>query len=217
METSSDSVIQSFNDAADWLVALVAVVPASAWDAPGLGEWTVRDLVGHVGRALSTVVEYHSSQLGEPELHSPSDYYRNLTLSGPGAAELNASVAERGRLAGAELGDDPVASVTALRDTAVALVNDSDPDSLCSSRGGSMRLRDYLPTRTLELVIHGLDLDRALRNVGVADVPSVPGDALSQTLHLLADVATVRGSVNASALVMAMTGRGGLPQEYSVL
>ena len=37
---------RAFDDAAGWYLATVALV-GDRWDEPGLGEWSVRDLVGH--------------------------------------------------------------------------------------------------------------------------------------------------------------------------
>lgn len=206
----------SFREAAGWFAALVAAVPVSAWDAPGLGTWSVRDLVGHTSRALSTVSEYLTEATGEADLSTTLDYYRVLAVgSGPDSVELNASIAERGRRAGAQLGHDPYPVIHALCDRVVAQVEATDLKCLAGSRGGTIRLGDYLPTRTLELVVHGLDLERALRIVGVGDLPEAPDGAMDDALSLLVGLA-VAGSQTAS-LIMALTGRGGVPEGYSVL
>ena len=36
---------------------LVRRIPDDAWDNPALGSWDVRALVGHTGRALSTITQ----------------------------------------------------------------------------------------------------------------------------------------------------------------
>ena len=164
-------VVDSFSDAADWFVGLAAAVPAGGWAENGLGDWTIRDLVGHTGRALSTVSEYATDRVETPELATSLDYYRGMALSGAGADDVNAAVAERGRQAGAELGDDPVGALTIMRDTVVALTRTVSPDSLATSRAGTIRMRDYLPTRTLELVVHGLDLQRPLHVLMLSGSP----------------------------------------------
>ena len=210
-------VVDSFSDAADWFVGLAAAVPAGGWAENGLGDWTIRDLVGHTGRALSTVSEYATDRVETPELATSLDYYRGMALSGAGADDVNAAVAERGRQAGAELGDDPVGALTIMRDTVVALTRTVSPDSLATSRAGTIRRRDYLPTRTLELVVHGLDLQRALARLDAVGVPTAPAGALSDVFHLLADIAVDRGQLFLCELTMALTGRVGLPVGYSVL
>ena len=216
-DAAVETVVESFVDAANWFVALTSIVPAEAWTANGLGEWTVRDLVGHTGRALSTVAEYASGVVAAPELPETVDYYRSMALSGPTAVELNAAVAERGRQAGTELGPDPLRFVTALRDSVVALVHSVDLDSLATSRGGTIRMRDYLPTRTFELVVHSLDLEQALQRLAAPGIPSRPFDAIADVLRLLVEIAIVRGSNSVGELTMALTGRNGLERGYSVL
>ena len=54
----SARVRDAFAGAADHFVATVTRVPADAWDRQGLGEWSVRALVGHTSRALLTVETY---------------------------------------------------------------------------------------------------------------------------------------------------------------
>lgn len=83
-------------------------------------------------------------------------------------------------------------------------------EALGSTIVGGMRLGDYLPTRTFELVAHTTDLASAL---GVPlDVP--PGPAW-QTLELVAALAVDSGV--AGPLLRAALGRQGLPEGFSVL
>jgi len=73
-----------------------------------------------------------------------------------------------------------------------------------------MRLRDYLPTRTFELVVHTADLATAL------DVPpDPPATSARQALGLVADLAVAGGL--AGPLLLAATGRLGVPAGFSVL
>ena len=71
---------------------------------------------------------------------------------------------------------------------------------LVTTIAGGMRLADYLPTRTFELVVHGLDLARALGEP--LDVPARPA---AEALSLVAGLAVTRGQ--AGALLLAATGR----------
>ena len=75
---------------------------------------------------------------------------------------------------------------------------------------GGMRLGDYLPTRIFELVVHTLDLGRALG--ASLDVPARPA---ATALALVSELAL--GDGLAGPLVLAATGRGGLPDGFSVL
>ena len=63
-----------------------------------------------------------------------------------------------------------------------------------------MRLADYLPTRTFELVVHTLDLAGALNRAS-----RVPEPALSVALGLLTEAAARTG--RAEELLMALAGR----------
>ena len=61
MAASWDRSRGGFGDAAQWFVRTAGLV-GDRWDAPGLGEWDVRALVGHTSRSLLTVEAY----LGQP-------------------------------------------------------------------------------------------------------------------------------------------------------
>jgi hypothetical protein len=75
---------------------------------------------------------------------------------------------------------------------------------------GGMRVRDWLPTRTLELVVHGMDA------AGAAGVPfEPPAAALAETAAVLARVAAAVG--DGPAVIRALTGRGTLPAGFSVV
>jgi hypothetical protein len=63
-----------------------------------------------------------------------------------------------------------------------------------------MRLRDYLPTRTFELVVHGLDISLA---VPVRWTP--PLGALRSAVELATEVALRRGE--GTLLLRLVTGR----------
>jgi hypothetical protein len=98
------------------------------------------------------------------------------------------------------LGDDPAGAVRLLLEAATADLARATPDQLVTTYGGGMRLRDYLPTRSFELVVHGLDI--------AAAVPvrwSPPAAALAEALHLAADVALRHGE--GSLVLRLVTGR----------
>ena len=119
-------------------------------------------------------------------------------------------MAERGREAGVALGADPAAAVAEIAGRVLPLVAERDGTELVTTIGGGMRLADYLPTRTFELVVHTADLAAA---VGLP--LEVPRTAAAQALHLLADLAVTTG--RAGPLLLAGTGRTGLPPGFSVL
>ena len=204
MERTPEEVRRAFADAADWFVATTALV-GDRWDRPGLGEWDVRALVGHTSRSLLTVEMYLARPAPAVEVASPADYFRATR-----AAAADPSVAARGRDAGTALGDDPAVAVAEIAARVLALVHTRDGTELVSTIAGGMRLQDYLPTRTFELAVHTADLARAL------GAPlDVPATAAAQALHLVAELAAADGV--AGPLLLAATGRPGLPAGFSVL
>jgi uncharacterized protein (TIGR03083 family) len=201
---SWDDSRRAFAEAGSWFVDTAGRV-GDRWSEPGLGEWDVRALVGHTSRSFVTVETYLAQPAEAVEVASAVEYYRVTSelAAGPG-------VAERGREAGRVLGEDPVAAVAELRTRVVDLLAEKDGSELLTTIAGGMRLVDYLPTRVFELVVHTLDLARAL---GLPmDVPAQPG---AQVLELVSELAVVQGG--AGPLVLAATGRGGLPSGFSVL
>lgn len=185
---------------------LVGRVPHNAWDRPGLGDWTVRDLVGHTSRALVTVVEYFARPVENLKVADPADYYvavRSISID-------SAAIAERGRQAGRDLGNDPAARFNDLVDQASAVVDRTDPDLVVHTIAGGMRAADYLPTRTFELVVHGLDIAAA---TGLDHALPLP--AIEETAMLAAQIAA-RNS-NGADLLLALTGRRPLPDKFSIV
>jgi hypothetical protein len=112
--------------------------------------------------------------------------------------------------AGTALGADPAAAVAEIAARVLPLVNTQDGTELVTTIAGGMRLGDYLPTRTFELAVHTADLATAL---GLP--PQVPATAAAQALHAVADLAVADG--RAGPLLLAATGRPGLPAGFSVL
>jgi len=194
----------AFTDAAGWFVRTAALV-GDRWDRPGLGEWDVRALVGHTSRALATVETYLARPAAAADVASAPDYFRATR-----AAAADPAVTARGRDAGTALGSDPAAAVAQLAARVLALVATHDGTALVTTIAGGMRLADYLPTRTFELAVHTADLATAL------GVPlDVPATAAAQALNILADLALTGGL--AGPLLLAATGRPGLPAGFSVL
>ncbi|HEX8581995.1 MAG TPA: maleylpyruvate isomerase N-terminal domain-containing protein, partial [Acidimicrobiales bacterium] len=134
---------------------------------------------------------------------------------------LSLSCVRRGRGLGFELRYDPALyrpedlgrlseEFRALLADAVAALDAADDGDVVPTAAGRMRVGDYLPTRTFELAVHTADLATAL------DVPlDVPATAAAQALQVVADLAVADGL--AGHLLLAATGRPGLPAGFSVL
>jgi hypothetical protein len=204
MVFSWDDSRRAFTDAARWFVHTAALV-GDRWNQPGLGEWDVRGLVGHTSRSLLTVEMYLARPAAAVEVASAAEYFRATR-----AAAADPAVAARGRDAGTALGVDPPAAVAEIAARVLPLVDAQHGTDLVTTIAGGMRLGDYLPTRTFELAVHTADLATAL---GVP--PDVPATAAAQALHIVAVLAVADGL--AGPLLLAATGRSGLPPGFSVL
>lgn len=198
-------VRSAFERAAGWFVG-AAAAGVGRWDEPGLGDWTVRDLIGHTSRALLTVENYLEREATAVEVSSPVDYFRRALAS----IGDPAVVAQRGRDAGAALGPEVGSAVAKIAERVLARVNTERPDAVVATPVGGMRLIDYLPTRTFELTVHTCDLAVAL------DQPlDVPQTAATASLAVLGGLAAEAGT--AGPLLLAATGRRSLPPEFTVL
>nr|WP_322747982.1 MULTISPECIES: maleylpyruvate isomerase N-terminal domain-containing protein [unclassified Frankia] len=118
---------------------------------------------------------------------------------------------QRGRDAGAALGDDPSGAVTTLATRVRQLVCESPDDAVVTAPVGAMRLVDYLPTRTFELTVHTLDLARVL---GIRP-PAALGIAVGGSLLLAAEIAVTLP--DAADILLLLTGRADLPAGLSVV
>jgi len=204
MDLGWDDSRRAFTDAAMWFVDTVALV-GDRWNEPGLGVWDIRALVGHTSRSLLTVESYLARPAAAVQIPSAADYFRATR-----AAAADPAVAVRGRDAGAALGNDPAAAVAEIAARVLPIVGAHNGTELVTTIAGGMRLRDYLPTRTFELTVHTADLATALGPP--LDIPAI---AAAQALHIVADLAVADGL--AGPLLLAATGRPGLPEGFSVL
>jgi uncharacterized protein (TIGR03083 family) len=202
----TDDPAAVYVDAANTFAQLIERIDPAAWDRPGLGVWDLRALVGHTSRALTTVLTYLDQPAKTEEIDSPQRYY---TLAARQSTDPDA-VAERGRHAGVALGPQPAAAVKDLLDQVTVKIEQEDPDALISTLGGGMRVSAYLPTRTFELVVHGLDIATAT-DLEVTFSPQ----ALAHTAELATRIAIELGQ--ATTVLTALTGRQTLPAGFSVV
>ncbi|MGQ0617387.1 MAG: maleylpyruvate isomerase family mycothiol-dependent enzyme [Acidimicrobiia bacterium] len=207
------AVRAAFSEAAGAFAHAVARVPADAWDGPGLGQWTVRDLVGHASRALSTVETYIGAGpgggTGPVDLGHAIEYFAVLAAA---YADADAVVA-RGRDAGRMLGPGPATAVAQLAQRVTTVVDAADDDTPVATPAGVMRLIDYLPSRVFELTVHRLDLAAA---TGTDDGPPEGLSAATEITAIIAAALAARGPHPGAAL-LALTGRRPLPPGYSVV
>jgi len=198
-------VREPFAAAARTFAELVRRIPENGWEGPGLGEWNLRSLVGHTSRSLITVETYLNQPVGTEEALTPAAYYVAVAGIDP------KGVVDRGVAAGKALGDNPAELVDALAIRVPALVQTAGNPVINTAAGG-MRLENYLPTRSLELVVHSLDIAAAVPDV---DGPEFSDQLLSQVARVAATAAVLRGQ--GVELMLALTGRAPLRADFSVV
>ncbi|AXL89877.1 hypothetical protein C4J65_17455 [Streptomyces sp. CB09001] len=145
-----------------------------------LGDWTVRELVAHVGMALTAV----DRLLDQPE---PARQDGRL-LDWPFAIAADAdAIADTARRLAAGHPDLDAHLAEAERRFTERL--DTHPGSrLLPTSAGALPLADYVVTRTVELVVHTDDLTAAVPGL---DIP-YDRQALAAATRLLADALAVK-------------------------
>ena len=198
----------AYDAAAVAFLELVGRVPAAAYDGPGLGEWDLRALVGHTGRSLTTVATYLPTRAPTVAAESAGDYF---VLAARMFADDRSAITQRGVDAGAALGDDPLATLRTEHAAARAALADlAGDDPVVTTVVGGMRVSDYLPTRTFELTVHGLDVARAAR----LDFHPTP-TSMAAALAVAAESAVALGL--GPQVLLALTGRQPWPDGASVV
>lgn len=200
--------VETFASAAHSFAVLVHDIPADRWDGPGLGEWDLRSLVGHASRSLITVSAYLQEPAENEDITTPQEYYVRVNPAALGMAPEG--VVERGRQAGRDLGSDPAATVDELLSRVLGDLAAAGDPLITVIGGAGIRLHTYLPTRTFELAVHGLDIARA---IGISY--ALPPDVIEEATVLAARIAVPEG--HGETVLLALTGRAGLPTSFSVV
>ncbi len=139
----------------------------------GLGDWTVGDLVAHLGLGLGMLTEIRPAEDGV----EPMSFGRYVGHYPPAADAIAAST----RDLAAELDGDLLAGLDRIAAEAFAAIEDV-AWSVVLGRRGPLRYDDYLRTRLLELVVHGDDLARTIPEAGGTPVLDDAADTVAATL-----------------------------------
>lgn len=188
-------VSAAFRYASTWYRSLVGAVDDHRWDQQALGEWSVRELVTHTNRAYKTIVEYLEGDLkDDTEIYSAAGYFRTVLAEQTPHVHISA----RAKREAADAAD-PVALVDEWAAKAERKVADSPADAPVHTFVGEIALDQYLATRVVELVIHGLDLAAAI------DLPTpAPAASSRVALEVLLDLGRPE---DLSAILCLLTGR----------
>ena len=200
--------ITTFESAARSFAGLVHRIPGDRWDGPGLGDWDLRSLVGHTSRSLITVSTYLETSAERDDVATPQAYYARIreVASDAGAD----AIVERGRQAGRDLGADPAGTIDELVQRVLGELASTDNPLIEVIGGLGIRLQTYLPTRTFELAVHGLDIARA---TGLSF--TLPEDVLDEATVLAARIGVATGQ--GETVLLSLTGRKALPASFSVV
>lgn len=186
---------EAFRYASHWWRSLVGAIDDHHWDQVGLGEWTVRELVAHTDRAYKTIITYLTGETVDPTPIPTAAEYVRVVLS---EETPHVHIAERARREAAEV-SDWISETDALARSCEKLVADTPGEAVCHLMVGEMPLSQYLATRAMELVVHGLDLASVL---GIdVNPPPVSSRVVLRLFLDLADEPTQ------TALLRYLTGR----------
>lgn len=189
----------AFSGAVASFLATADLVEADHWELPATDEWTVRELFAHTVRTMRIIGEYldREAPVSEPLIPDAVTYFEEA-MAIPG---VNASVAARARESARALSPDPRADAHEVAALVLARIAREPADAVVAPIRGRMRLDDYLATRTVELVLHTVDLQLAC---GLPRCASPEGIALTNQILL-----GLAGRADPVALACALTGRVG--------
>src|SRR5690606_1189067 len=159
-----EEVRTAFRYASQWWRSVVGAVPDQMWDRPGLGEWSVRELVAHTSRAYKTINEYVQGDVKDPTPIATAAQYVRIVMA---EETPHIHIAERGRREAASE-SDWVSATDRLAESAAAVIASCPASTRMHLFVGEMSIDQYLVTRVMELVVHGLDLSAAI------DLPTEP-------------------------------------------
>jgi uncharacterized protein (TIGR03083 family) len=197
------AVRSAFEDAATTFVATVEAVGDEQWEAPSaIGDWSVRELTAHTLRAFTTIETYLGAEPVVDRVMADAGEYYRVVLADP---VVHSAVAQRGRDAARHL-TDPVGETEATAARVLAVVASTLDDEPVNTFAGQIAFSEYLASRTVELGVHTLDLQRATGQP--CQLPSSTATLLLQVLTSLADPVPV---------LLALTGRQPLPSSFNVL
>jgi hypothetical protein len=175
---SYEEIVDAVEEALEALEGTLALLPEDDWNRPTLLKsadpdappWTVLELAGHMdvfmGIALGLMAE---PQTGPRGLDGAS--FCIACSDGSQGAMLHQYMADHAK------GQTPGTMLEAVHGTfkrSLEGARNNSPDTVGPAFYGLMRLDDFMATRTVEAVVHGLDLTDALGRPPLAMPKAVP-------------------------------------------
>lgn len=200
-------VLQGYLSAAETASKLLALPGlAERWEQPSVLEhWSVAGLAGHLARAVFTVHEsLISPTAGAPSVGDAVAYYAAAPVEDASPdSEVAARIRVRGlESAGTDATDLLTRYVASLEEVRRLLATTAESATV-SVFGQVLTLREWLRTRTVEIVVHSDDLSLS---VGCSEVVfSQP--VFDDVIGILAGVASRRRGAYAVLRALARTER----------
>lgn len=199
---------QAFVDecrAVEATLADAAEMPDAA-DRPGLGEWPLPRLVGHllgVAERVGQRLSLPPAEADRAEIDRVGFYVRHMACVEAGTYQpIDEPVLDDPRTWGEEFGRAWQKSAQVLERV--------DPERLVNTTYGIMAVREYVATRVLELCVHHLDVRVALDRS--PEATPTAGQLTQDLLERLLSGDRPR-NLGRTRFIRAATGRGGYDDE----
>lgn len=170
------TAMRAFAQEAAAVEATIDGLESVNWKQPGLGEWTVAELVAHLVRGADRITAYLDQPVeGDEPVCDRVSYFDFDTEAAA------AGVADRARADAASVGTTALPEVfrQAWR-TTLDRTQDLPADRLIHTFRGPMAVEEFTATRVLELTVHHVDLCRA-----TARRPATTAAGLAITVDIL--------------------------------
>ncbi|MEU8591309.1 sterol carrier family protein [Streptomyces sp. NPDC048664] len=140
-----------------------------------LGDWTVAELVAHLGEALAAVDRF---------VAAPEPARQDLPLpEWPSAASGHRAAGADAAREASRRHPDPVAHLADVEERLTRVLAEQPPARLLATDAGALPLADHLVTSAVELVVHTDDLNAAVPGLDIL----YDRQALAAATRLLAD------------------------------
>jgi uncharacterized protein (TIGR03083 family) len=191
MDRDATRELVAFQEECQAAEATLRSAPSGSEDWPGIGDWTLGQLVGHLAGAAGRLPRFDRAEPGVPAEIDRIRYY----AESPGGSRFEDPALPTPRWA-ESFSDAWRATVDRYRELG--------DDAVIVSVAGPIRAVEYLATRVVEVVVHHADVRAAL---DLPPVPTVEAEQITQAvLEGLLDGPRPR-NLGRIRFILAATGR----------